>query len=70
MYNGQKIYKRQAGHFFDSEKQITEAANFIRIHLLFYVLMMLSYMDIGGMKVHIGYIYYLKKFIMINVISN
>ena len=37
-------------------------------HQLLYVLMMLNYMVIGGMKVLTGYILLLKKCIMINVI--
>ena len=32
--------------------------------------MMQNYMVIGGMKVHIGFMFYLRKFIMINVTLN
>ena len=42
-------------------------AEHMQTPLLFFVLMMLNFMGIGGMKDQIGYMFCLRKFIMINV---
>ena len=61
--------EKQAGHFLDSRTvQINHLAEICMYLLLSYVHMMQIYMVIGGMKVHIGYIFYLRKFIMIKII--
>ena len=70
IFNGQKIQlkdKLVISWILEQTKLIIYPN--IWIHpLLYFVLMMLNFMDIGGMKVLIGYIFYLKKFIMMIVI--
>ncbi len=72
MYNGLKdTAEKQAGHFLDSRvQQINDLSKFMDTPLLLFVHMMQNFMVTGGMKVHTGYIFCLKKSIMINVILN
>ena len=72
IFNGQKILLK--------DKQVTSSIlemlklkilpNIQKTHRLYYVLMMLNYMVIGGMKDLIGYIFYLRKSIMMIAILN
>ena len=70
IFNGQKIQlkdKLVISWILEQTKLIIYLNIWIR-PLLYFVLMMLNFMGIGGMKVLIGYIFYLKKFIMMIVI--
>lgn len=68
--NGQKILLKNKLVTFSIVEQhkLNMLLNQHKIPLLYYVLMMLNYMGIGGMKDLIGYIFCLKKFIIINQI--
>ena len=71
-FNGQKIQPKdkQVTSSIQEMRKLKTLPNIQKIHLSYYVLMMPNYMVIGGMKVLIGYTFYLKKSIMMIVILN
>ena len=72
IFNGQKILLRNKLVIFLTVELLKQILLVIihKTHQLFYVLMMLNYMDTGGMKDLIGYIFYLKKSIITNLTLN
>ena len=72
IFNGQKIQQKDklVTSLILEMPKLKILHSIQKTHQLYYVLMMLSYMVIGGMKDLIGYMFYLKKFTMTIVILN